>query len=237
LPDKYSLEPLAWDTDFLGFPVAKITIGPAADLSLVADAVEHAPFRLIYCFADEAFFTADQVLSAVRHAVRVDGKTRYITGQPVRQPSAENLGMADKISPRLVALAKQAGRYSRFFTDKHFKEGTCERMYQAWIEKSVSGEIADRVFQFTNAHREQLGFLTVAEKNSWLDLGLLCVNEKARGLGIATALLQHAENYALSRQCQGMQLVTQEQNTPARSLFEKYGFKQESVTGIFHVWK
>lgn len=238
LPFAYHPEFLPWDSDFLGYPVASITIAaPNDDLELVAAAVEEAPFRLVYCFADEADFAPARVKASIANAVRVDGRVRYVRTPLTAQATHPGVSMASLISPQLLKIAVQAGRFSRFFTDEHFDPGTGERLYRIWIERSVSGEIADHVLQFTNTDGEQLGFLTIAEKNNYLDLGLLCVDGNARGQGIASALLQYAENFAFSKGYEGLQLVTQEKNLPARSLFEKFGFKQVSVTGIFHVWK
>ena len=77
----------------------------------------------------------------------------------------------------------------------------------------------------------------IGEKNKRADIGLVGVDASVRGKGIASKLLKCAEQFARKHTYNEMQVVTQIQNEPACKLYEKYGFKKDSVVNIFHVWK
>lgn len=62
------------------------------------------------------------------------------------------------------------------------------------------------------------------------DCGLedLFVSEEARGSGLGRAMLEKAIERARERGCRRMELDTNEENKPARALYERHGFSSRS---------
>jgi GNAT superfamily N-acetyltransferase len=74
-------------------------------------------------------------------------------------------------------------------------------------------------------------FSSVSMKRSWL-LNDLYVAEKARGKGVATALLTAAAEYGLSTHSKWLLLQTGNENFSAQALYEKNGWKR--VSDLFY---
>jgi GNAT superfamily N-acetyltransferase len=70
-------------------------------------------------------------------------------------------------------------------------------------------------------------FSSVSMQRSWL-LNDLYVAEKARGKGVATALLNAAAEYGVSTQAKWLLLQTGKENFTAQALYEKNGWKPVS---------
>ena len=58
----------------------------------------------------------------------------------------------------------------------------------------------------------------------------ICVDEKARGKHVATALYEHVRDYAKSIGCTNITLNVWEGNTPALSFYSKMGMKVQKTT-------
>lgn len=71
-------------------------------------------------------------------------------------------------------------------------------------------------------------FSTVALAQIWL-LNDLYVDESARGLGIATKLMETAEQAAREAGAARIWLRTANDNTPAQALYEGRGWKQDEI--------
>ncbi len=69
-------------------------------------------------------------------------------------------------------------------------------------------------------------FSSVAMKPQWI-LNDLFVSHAARGQGVAEALIRQSVKHAKESNARGIALETAVDNTPARRLYEKLGWKQE----------
>lgn len=58
---------------------------------------------------------------------------------------------------------------------------------------------------------------------------LLGIQVDAQGKGIASSLLQKAEEWAITKAISRLELTVSEENTPARKLFEKIGYEPEGI--------
>ena len=58
----------------------------------------------------------------------------------------------------------------------------------------------------------------------------ICVDEKARGKHVATALYEHVRDYAKAIGCTNITLNVWEGNTPALSFYRKMGMKVQKTT-------
>lgn len=234
-----ALEMLPWDTDFLGFPVAQLC--PAASsLGCVTELLEEARrqnIRLLYWFVDPA--DAEAVVTArVLGARLTDRKVTYampVATEP--EPWAEGIEPTTEVTPQLRSLALQSGYYSRFRTDPGFAADVYKRLYTRWIESSVAGSIAREVLVYRAAPApREVGLLTLGVQNNRASIGLLSVEEMARGQAVGTKLVTAAQHRTAEWGLSTIQVVTQQDNMKACRFYERCGFQIEQVQYIYHIW-
>ncbi|MBT9391842.1 GNAT family N-acetyltransferase [Hymenobacter sp. NST-14] len=233
------LQPLPWDSDFLGFPVANVqnadwSNAGLTDLLLRARA---QGYRLLYCFVAPGAVAA-AALQECPQAVLADRKVRLrlpvLPGQPTRLPAS--IRPTRTYSPALRALAPQAGTYSRFQQDPHFAPTVCPRLYELWLGQALRGESGQEVLLYQPASSPvPLGFLTLREKNQRTAMELMAVEAASRGQGIGAAFIEAARCRAAAAGHTAVQLVTQATN-PACRLYHREGFVLEHEELVYHVW-
>jgi ribosomal protein S18 acetylase RimI-like enzyme len=138
-------------------------------------------------------------------------------------------------SNELRQLARDAGRFSRFRVDSKVPGEVFERIYDAWITNSVSGQIAQEVMVTRDAS-SLTGLVTVGVKDGRGEIGLLAVREDARGRGLGKGLVQAALEWAGRHHFREAQVVTQGANVAACRLYESCGYAIERVERVFHFW-
>jgi dTDP-4-amino-4,6-dideoxy-D-galactose acyltransferase len=135
----------------------------------------------------------------------------------------------------LLQLARDAGNYSRFRLDSRIPVAVFERLYDAWIANSLSGQIAEKVLVTRDA-LSLTGLVTVGGKNGRADIGLLAVHLRARGHGLGKALVLAALEWGAEQQFREAQVVTQQANTGACRLYASCGYAIEQVEHVLHFW-
>lgn len=232
------LQPLEWDSNFFKKDIARIDLFDVAEsASQINHLIRESPFDLIYCFAEENLGAQEKIVTLIEGATWVDGKITYLKSiQKQENFESSSIQSTDKMEEKLFDLAIQTGVYSRFHTDQMFEEKLYIDLYKKWIENSINRTIAREVAIWREHDRIE-GMVTIGEKNGRADIGLIGVDASARGKGIATQLIKYAENFAILNGYNELQVVTQLQNEPACCLYEKSGFKKESLVNIFHIWK
>lgn len=230
------LTSLPWDSEFFGFGVGRWSSSTASveDLAALRQEAQRARMRLIYWFAPAA--PELEEVARLAGATLVDRKVTFVAGLPEgRIAESEHIARVDQPTDRLRSLALQSGAYSRFKLDGRLPSGAFERMYTLWLERSLTGELAQEVLVFRQGQEEQ-GFLTLGVKHGRADIGLLAVDSSATGRGIGTALVNAAFGRAAAWGCAQVQVVTQGQNTPACALYARCGFTAESEEHVYHLW-
>ena len=82
-----------------------------------------------------------------------------------------------------------------------------------------------------------IGITTLGEKSGSGEIGLVAVDEKFRGLGIAYDLIHYTDNAAFDHGYSKISVVTQLDNKGACRLYEKCNFQIESITNVYHYWQ
>lgn len=233
-------ELLDWDTRSFGFRTARINPGVDADrLPQVVATMEEAKVVLAYLMVPP---TAEAVIRAagVVGGTCVDRKSTFMASVGVVLDSTEGRGVPvfeerGALTPDLRQLSLDAGEYSRFRVDPRFPAEAFEMLYTRWIERSLTGEIAEGVF-ITRDNGGPTGMVTVGRKDGRADIGLIAVSPRARGRGLASGLVRRAAEWGRSLDITDIQVVTQGENGPACSLYRRCGLTLESVTLVFHFW-
>lgn len=227
------IEKLNWDSEFFGYPVGKIVLEKGATFAAEAFKSKLSDFKLVYIFSPQELELKEssQIFLADKKVVflkQLDKAKQY-------EIKAEINEYDGPLSDDLLELVLESGIYSRFRVDKHFKNKEFERLYTEWILKSLDGGIAEKVY-VSRVDREMAGFITVGLKNGRTDIGLISVNEKFRGMSIASSLISVACNYSIAKSIYKIQVVTQGDNIPAMKLYQHNGFEIEEITYIYHYW-
>lgn len=236
-----TLQPLAWDSDYLGFGVARLegknlTTGKLSELLIKARALG---LHLLYLIAapDDACSNASIRTAGAK---LVDRKVTF--AMPVAQDERATvvcpaIQPAPAWTPQLESLALQSGEYSRFRLDSNFAPTVFTGLYQRWLRNSLSHEIAREVLVYnaeTTGHAQ--GLLTLGLKNGRADIGLLAVDVAARGQRIGQQMVTAARQRTATWGLTELQVVTQLDNEPACCFYRRCGFPEWQVEHIYHLW-
>jgi dTDP-4-amino-4,6-dideoxy-D-galactose acyltransferase len=232
---------LDWDSKFLGYDVCLINsefIKHPDDLSEILHLAKNDGFRLCY-FMFESRKVKLSEFAEKSNGILADDKVTYsISGVTDNNPEdlteiipyCKELGME-----KMYKLSLQCSHQSRFRLDEHFGRDVCDTMYKIWISKSINGELADKVFVYTE-NGTVSGMITLYEKDDFGYIGLIGVDSSVRRNNIGGKLIRKAFSYFAGKQVSKIYVDTQLRNTEACSFYEKYGFGVKKITRVFHFW-
>jgi dTDP-4-amino-4,6-dideoxy-D-galactose acyltransferase len=240
------LEPLSWDTQHLGRPVARIRARRVRDheLDAVLCAARAAGIALVYWQA-ETSMKPDAALLNCHGGALVDRKAVFWAelDSLVRPGAAiDDFIIAESssgsVSEALFELAIAAGRFSRFRVDMRYPRAKFEALYRQWLERSLRREIADCVYfaQPRQTSETPLGLVTVAVQGGEGSIGLIAVHTVAQRRGLASRLLGAAHEFMRQRGATSAKVVTQLANEPACRLYERAGYDLVEVSDFYHFW-
>ncbi len=226
------IEPVIWDSDFFRLSVGKVDMHT---FNLTDFEQQKKTFDLIYIFEEPASDLNDLILTA--SASLVDQKTTYTKELHSAISISPEISMYDATTPneQLIQLTLQSGIYSRFKSDEHFPAHAYEKLYKEWIFQSCNKSMAFCVLVHGPAESPE-GFITVATKDGNAQIGLIAVDEHARGKGIGKKLIEAAEYMAKNHNFNTLKVVTQGANKEACKLYEKCGFEIDNIMNIYHYW-
>lgn len=238
-------ELLAWDSEFWGFRVARVTGDTLTDER--AEQVEG------WCRANDvacAYFLArsdDARTTTVAENrdyrfvdVRVNLR-HHLSGLSLGLGSKDEESLSIRHSrpddvPRLERIAKTTHRDTRFYYDLNFPRDLCDALYETWIRRSCEG-YADAVL-VAEAGGEVGGYISChldAEARSG-KIGLVGVGEGARGAGFGRALVERSLAWFHDQGAAEVTVVTQARNGAAQRLYQRCGFLTRDVNLWYHKW-
>lgn len=223
----------SWDTEHFDIKVGNLTLEALVTEAALHQAVAQATaegYDLLYLkdvtleqeWLNDRWLLADekvvytQILSSISDA-----------------PSEVHSLLHHELTDDLLALSYESGKFSRYKLDKRLPTTVFANLYHAWIEKSLTGQMADDVLGVEKDGRV-VGMLTYKNDGSLYDIGLVAVAPDQAGKGIGTQLMQ-----ALFRRLGAgavVDVATQKRNLPACRYYEKNGFKVKSIQNIYHLW-
>lgn len=249
-------ELLPWDTDFLGFGVARLVAHALDTKSLAAqvNAARRANIRLLY-------LTADSVDARSNASARQAGAwlaDRKVTFGMVVPAAAANWSVPLAVLPTrtwsapLENLALQSGEFSRFRHDPRLSPDVFPRLYGQWLRNSLVGKKAREVLVYNDLTLNKtpfgntpyniaesslpLGLLTLGLNAGRADIGLLAVATNARRRGVGSVLVRAAQQRAAASSIYELQVVTQRDNLLACSFYQFCGFVEWQCEHVYHLW-
>jgi dTDP-4-amino-4,6-dideoxy-D-galactose acyltransferase len=136
---------------------------------------------------------------------------------------------------KLLNLAYSSGKFSRFFLDVKFGAIKAKKMYEIWLHKSLSLDLADEVY--VSGEKFPSGFLTVRFDEGLATVGLIAVDESFRGQGIGKELLNHLNNRCILNGIEKIIIPTQRVNHIACNFYRKSKYREVESSFIYHYWK
>lgn len=230
---------LQWDSQFFGLKIGKIVCNRKNydELNQLVNIARSENYSLLYVFSPEdILLNEEDVLK--NNASLVDRKIAYqlnLNSKMIRVDDCIFDYNTKKLSKDLLDLTYISGQYSRFLLDKKMPENAFENLYKAWIEKSLSKEIADKVF-VAQRNYKIIGFVTLKIKDDKGEVGLIAVSKQTQGLKIGSKLIDACVLYLQEKSIYEIVVSTQLANTQACRFYVSYGFKKELITNIYHFW-
>jgi dTDP-4-amino-4,6-dideoxy-D-galactose acyltransferase len=119
--------------------------------------------------------------------------------------------------------------------DRSLPPGVFEKLYDLWLQKSFSGELADLVLVTDTI--VPAGFITVRySKQPEASVGLIAVVASEQGKGWGRGLIESAEQVARDAGQTIMRIPTQSKNSAACAFYERCGYRRDSVVHQTHLW-
>lgn len=228
------LKKLDWDSGFFGLRIGRAEFFSKEEGENLVNqkAKVKEEFDLVYVFTNHGLGFSDV------NAKLVDEKVVYaLSDTSCSEPSSdvilweENRGVTED----LLHLALVSGKYSRFRLDDGLPQGSYERLYSRWIERSVNQSIASEVFCYM-VEGVPRGLVTLNDNNGVGTIGLVAIHENFQHQGIGSAMMRHVIYFSKENQIAKLSVATQLNNILACRLYEKCGFVVESVTDVWHWW-
>lgn len=232
---------LDWDSEILGFKVAKLLPEriSSEQLQQWLGELKTQQVRLVYWPADSRDKASLQA-AAQFQGVLADEKVTYLVdlaGLAKLQYDKQQVSEYPVAAPdeALEMLAIESGLFSRFNADPQFGHANFEKIYKMWIYNSTLHKVAEKVLVIKRDNKI-VGMVTLGEKNQRGDIGLLAVDANYRGLQLGTTLVKAAQDWCLENGYRYGQVVTQKKNLPACALYEKCGYHIEKIENFYHFW-
>ena len=231
------MEYLEWDSNFLGFKVGRISQLNTETLEQALENAKSENYKLLYLFEAEDCFLPEDILQKYNGKL-VDGKVLYaqeLSDQVLDNYEQTKRYTNSKVSNDLLQLAYESGKYSRFKLDKNFATEVFTDMYKLWIENSVNGQIADRIY-VVEQDNKITAMVTLKEKSETLHIGLIATALESQGQGYGKQLINRTRQTAIELGLKNIEVPTQYDNMQACSFYEACGFRVKSITNIYHFW-
>ena len=233
---------LPWDSDQFGIEVVRLERARMSlpELRKRLGGCQRAGAELVYWMTDPEDAPSNAAAEQVG-GILVDRRCVYerLLTPDDCVPDAGQTAEASMLSCRgresLAQLALQSGQRSRFRVDPGMPDGAWEGLYRAWMDRSLSHQIADAVLIECDAD-DPIGMITVSRNEKCGVIGLFGVDEAQRGRGVGAALLSRALCWFQRAGCERVEVATQGHNVGARRIYERAGFTLASQTNVFHFW-
>lgn len=238
MEDTY-VQKLNWDTEFFNIKVGSIDISHfnLKEIDEVMKKAQNSLYRLVYLFDKELNAARSEMLVSYNGCELVDTKIVFykdLGDAKIYKENCRDFLPTDDLD-NLYFLALESGKYSRYKLDLNFNYTDFERLYRTWIDKSISGQIADKFIVYELKNRI-IGFVSFRYQDKLSQIGLIAVAPEARGMGVGKQLIACVEALSLRQGCIGMMVATQEKNQIACSFYKQLNMIIKEKINIYHLW-
>jgi ribosomal protein S18 acetylase RimI-like enzyme len=218
---------LTWDSQFFGIRTAEWD----ADEGVVGNT---EAFDLIYVKSDKA---ANPEIDGFE---KTFAETKVVFTKELNEAKAGHSAICNANSNDnieiLYALAYESGNYSRFRLDEKFGGEKFRKLYDAWIDNSLSGAFADEVLVYIDENKP-VGLVTYKKRETYAVIGLIAVDADSQGKGIGKQLLDFVEARLIEQEIKELRIPTQLENKQACGFYAKQGYTVFETKHIMHYWR
>jgi dTDP-4-amino-4,6-dideoxy-D-galactose acyltransferase len=229
---------LEWDSTFFGRAIARLD-APRADAAELDVALDYCRKESIDCLYFLAELSAISTLHAAEergfHLMDVRLELTLTLGASLPAADPRLRAARDEDLVELKDLARRSHHDSRFYADQAFARERCDQLYATWIERSLAGW-ADAVWVAEVENRPAAYLTCHLRPNGEGEIGLVAVDERARGQGLGRALVAQAKSFFAENGCRILRVPTQGQNLRAQHLYLSQGFRPDRVFAWYHRW-
>lgn len=250
---------LAWDSEQLGFRVAKIdhllAVGPYGQAiqtkKALLDAMLTDPrnrgIRYIACRVNADDLSGLHLLEQ-QNFVTVDGILTFSLDLSRWFPTSMDIDY--EVRPareseldEIRSIGATAFVYDRFHSDPIIPRAIADKLKATWVENACRGVVADLVIVASKDHKV-LGFVTCKINRSAGkcfgtgigSLDLVAVSAEARGKGVAYWISQASLEWFKKNGMRFVEVGTQFRNHAASTVYQKAGFKLVSSSITLRKW-
>lgn len=218
-----------FDTDILGFTVAKIIDIPFNDKTAIRNGIENLlkelskkniryityrvkanDFLAISTLEEMGFLLVDGLISLEINTVICADKKNPL----IRIATIKDMLQLEELSLGAFSL-------TRYYTDPLIKKENADKIYLQWVKNSLTGEVADLVLVH-EVNNKLNGFVALQRHGH---IPLIAVAEEMRGKGIAKQLIESTYEYFTTWKANKIKIETQVVNVPALRAYISCGFK------------
>jgi dTDP-4-amino-4,6-dideoxy-D-galactose acyltransferase len=228
------IEELEWDSNFFKRKMGILKHIPSNQLSLkrsLEDAKNKGFFH-IHCRLDASEIEKIQLLERCGFYISDFGVTwainlleKEISFKPlsVTLPEVRIATIDDLLEVKKI-ITNGLFYTSRFYKDPFFKKSEADALYEAWVENSIKGIVADIVFFIKDS-----GFITCRQldKDNGV-ISLVGVVPSKRNRGIGSLLIKKALEWFCVQKVSRVSVRTQSYNIPAMNFYRRLGFSIKS---------
>lgn len=229
---KLSINHLEWDTNFFGINVGQVVIEkPFANHKYVTN----KNYDLIVVEQQNNFeVSIIDYYNSYQETKLVFQKKNITSTSSLNKVKDTDIELITY--EKLYNLALLSGKYSRFCLDKKIGESNFKSLYKQWVLNSLSKQFANKVF-YIEQENTVVGFVTVATKHNYAQIGLIAVAEQYQGNGYGVQLLNKVEYYCAQNRITELRIPTQLKNKQACLFYKKNGYVVCEEKIIKHFWK
>lgn len=237
MTDLPTIDLLSWDSEFFGYPVARLS-NTRVDAALLDEAFGWCRQQGVRCL----YYLADAADAPSLHAAQgagmlfVDVRITLARQLPHLLPSTRLAHSLRRARPEdqhhLLALAPALADVSRFGRDPHFGRKKATALYEKWLQKETAV-----TFIAETAATPLAGAIAcdIAASNIGI-ISLLATHPQAKGQGVGNTLCVAGLHWMAAQNCTTAQVVTQGHNIPSQRLYQRNGFRTKSTEFWFHKW-
>lgn len=183
-----------------------------------------------------------QAWTAAGYTVKHVEPNRWVVFEKLDAPDSQK---TDSSNDDILLIRPASHGDARFLADLQKKtESESDFLLYGKNERSLSTQVVRKQIIAWNKSGRSIIFLAIlngehvgyliaegndADRASHRVQLLVAVLAYAQGKGIATALLEKAEEWAAQQKISRLELTVLESNTPARQFFEKHGYASEGI--------
>ncbi len=243
------VEFLPWDSEFFGRRIGRVKpndLSPAEGGEILewcaAERIDCLYFLADPASAEAARWAADSGFRVmdIRVTLRLDAHSEPDaegTAVPAASESADAACIVPAGAAHLPALrriARLSHRDSRFYWDANLRARSGD-LFETWIAKSCE-DYADQVL-VAELDGTAAGYITLDYASTGdSSIGLFAVAPEARGRGIGRQLVRSGLGWLRSKGARRSRVVTQGRNLAALKLYQKAGFRVETLQLWYHLW-